>query len=48
MDMADSATDEFDHNLALSELSAQQNTLYKVDEAIHRILESDSVSEDLN
>jgi RNA polymerase-binding transcription factor DksA len=38
MDMADSATDEFDHDLALTELSAEQDALYEVDEAIKRIL----------
>ena len=38
MDMADSATDEFDHDLALSQLSAQQDALYEVDEALKRIL----------
>jgi RNA polymerase-binding transcription factor DksA len=39
MDMADSATDEFDHDLALSQLSAEQDALYEVEEALHRILE---------
>ena len=38
MDMADSATDAFDHDLALSELSAEQDALYEVDEALKRIL----------
>ena len=38
MDMADSATDEFDHELALSELSALQDALYEVEEALKRIL----------
>src|SRR6266498_3042521 len=37
MDLADSATDEFDHDLALSQLSAKQDMLYEVDEAIKRI-----------
>jgi RNA polymerase-binding transcription factor DksA len=34
---ADSATDEFDHDLALSELSAEQGALYEVNEALKRI-----------
>jgi RNA polymerase-binding transcription factor DksA len=38
MDEADSATDEFDHDLALSKLSAEQDALYEVEEAIKRIL----------
>lgn len=38
MDEADSATDEFDHDLALSILSAEQDALYEVEEAIKRIL----------
>jgi RNA polymerase-binding protein DksA len=38
MDIADSATDEFDHDFALSELSAEQDALYEVDEALKRIL----------
>jgi RNA polymerase-binding transcription factor DksA len=38
MDMADSATDEFDHNLALSGLSAGQDSLYEVEAALNRIL----------
>jgi RNA polymerase-binding transcription factor DksA len=37
MDMADSATDEFDHDLALSRLSAEQHALYEVDDALNRI-----------
>ena len=37
MDIADSATDEFDHNLALSRLSSGQDALYEVEEAIRRI-----------
>jgi len=35
---ADSATDEFDHDLALSQLSAEQDALYEVNEALRRIL----------
>ena len=38
MSAADSATDEFDHDLALSELSASQNALFEIDEALKRIL----------
>jgi RNA polymerase-binding transcription factor DksA len=38
MDIADSATDEFDHALALAELSAEQDALSEVDEALKRIL----------
>jgi RNA polymerase-binding transcription factor DksA len=38
LDIADSATDEFDHDLALAELSAEQDALYEVDEALKRIL----------
>jgi RNA polymerase-binding transcription factor DksA len=38
MSPADSATDEFDHDLGLTELSAEQDALYEVDEAIKRIL----------
>jgi RNA polymerase-binding transcription factor DksA len=38
MDEADSATDEFDHDLALSQLSAGQDALYEVNEALKRIL----------
>jgi RNA polymerase-binding transcription factor DksA len=37
MDEADSATDEFDHDLALSHLSAEQGALYEVSEALRRI-----------
>jgi len=37
MSMADAATDEFDHNLALSLLSAEQAALYEIDEALSRI-----------
>lgn len=38
MHLADSATDEFNHQLALSELDAEDNQLYEVVEAIKRIL----------
>lgn len=38
MDEADSATDEFDHDLALTQLSSEQNALYEVNDAIERIL----------
>lgn len=38
MSEADSATDEFDHSLALSELSAGCAVLREVDDAIHRII----------
>ncbi len=34
---ADSATDEFDHDLALTQLSAEQDALYEVNEALMRI-----------
>src|SRR5215831_4543539 len=37
MNMADAATDEFDHELALSPLSAEQAALYEIDEALSRI-----------
>jgi len=36
---ADSATDEFDHNLALAELSAKQDALYEVEAAIQRVID---------
>ena len=36
---ADSATDEFDHEFALSQLSAQQDALYEVEAAMRRILD---------
>lgn len=39
MDMADSATDEFDRDLALGELSAEQDALYEVEQAIRRIMD---------
>jgi RNA polymerase-binding transcription factor DksA len=38
LDEADSATDEFDHDLALTLLSAEQDALYEVNEALQRIL----------
>ena len=37
MDIADSASDQFDHDLALSHLSAEQDALYEVEEALGRI-----------
>jgi hypothetical protein len=37
MDEADSATDEFDHDLALAQLSAKQNALYEVNQALKRL-----------
>jgi DnaK suppressor protein len=37
MHQADSATDEFDHELALSQLSAEQDALYEVEAAMKRI-----------
>ncbi len=37
---ADSATDEFDHELALSQLSGEQDALYEVEAAMRRILNS--------
>ena len=39
LDEADSATDEFDHDLALAQLSAEQDALYEVNEALNRILD---------
>lgn len=39
MDIADSATDEFDHDLALGLLSREQDALYEIESAIHRILD---------
>jgi hypothetical protein len=36
MDEADSATDEFDHDLALTQLSADQNARYEVTDALTR------------
>jgi len=38
MDDADRATDEFDHDIALGELSAGCAVIQEVDDAIHRIL----------
>jgi len=35
--LADSASDEFEHELALTELAADQNALYEVEEALRRI-----------
>lgn len=37
--LADSATDEFDHALALSRLSVDQDALYEVEAAMKRILD---------
>ena len=37
MHMADAATDEFDHVMALGILSSRQDTLYEIDEALRRI-----------
>ena len=37
MHQADSATDEFDHELALSQLSAEQDALYEIEAAMMRI-----------
>jgi RNA polymerase-binding transcription factor DksA len=39
MHQADSATDEFDHELALSQLSAEQDELYEIEAAMRRIAE---------
>lgn len=39
MHQADSATDEFDHELALSQLSAAQDALYEMEAAMKRILD---------
>jgi RNA polymerase-binding transcription factor DksA len=39
MHRADSATDEFDHEFALSRLSAEQDALYEVDAALRRIVD---------
>ena len=39
MSQADSATDEFDHELALSRLSVDQDALYEVEAAMNRISE---------
>ncbi|MCE9611521.1 MAG: TraR/DksA C4-type zinc finger protein [Chthoniobacter sp.] len=35
---ADSATDEFDHEFALSQLSAEQDAIYEVEAAMQRII----------
>jgi len=40
LDEADSATDEFDHDLALTRLSAEQDALYEVNAALRRILDN--------
>ena len=37
MDMADVASDEIDRDLALSELSAEQNTLFEIEAALKRM-----------
>lgn len=37
LDAADSATDEFDHSLTLSQLDLEQDALYEVNAALHRI-----------
>jgi RNA polymerase-binding transcription factor DksA len=37
LSLADSATDEFDHDLALSQLSAGQDALFEIEEALKRI-----------
>jgi RNA polymerase-binding transcription factor DksA len=39
MSLADSATDEFDHEIALSRLSVDQDALYEVEAAMRRILD---------
>lgn len=39
MDMADSATDEVDHDMALSFLSHENEALFEIDAAIRRILD---------
>ena len=39
LNQADSATDEFDHALALSRLSVDQDALYEVEAAMKRILD---------
>lgn len=39
MDLADAATDEFDHDMALAQLSANRNALEDVEDAIQRILD---------
>jgi RNA polymerase-binding transcription factor DksA len=37
MDLADSATDEFDHNLSVSELCVEQDALFEIEDALRRI-----------
>ncbi len=37
MDMADAATDEIDRDMALGQLSAEQDALYEIDQALKRI-----------
>src|SRR5262245_47501194 len=37
LDIADSATDQFDHDMALSQLSAEQDALFEIDNALQRI-----------
>ena len=39
MSLADSGTDEFDHDLSLSDLSAKQDAIYEVDQALRRIVD---------
>ncbi len=39
LSLADSGTDEFDHDLLLSQISAEQNALYDVVDALRRILD---------
>jgi RNA polymerase-binding transcription factor DksA len=39
MYLADTGTDELDHELAMAELDAEQNLLYEVEQAIQRILD---------
>lgn len=38
MSLADSATDQYDHDVVLCELSARQNALFEIDEALSRIV----------
>lgn len=40
MDIVDSATDGFDHDMAFSMLSHEQNSLHEINAAIHRIFEN--------
>ena len=37
LDLADMASDEFDHDLALCQLSHEQDALYEIDQALKRI-----------